>query len=170
MPYADTESTSEQAKADAYRERSVRTQYGALCFRKSETVPEKLEILLITSRETGRWVIPKGWPMRKKKPHQAAGLEAWQEAGVKGRIQKKPCGTYSYIKKMSKGALVPAVVEVFLLEVRELAKSFPEQKQRQRRWFTPEAAASAVSEPELKALIAGLNQYGGLKPALPATS
>ncbi|MBZ7924974.1 NUDIX hydrolase [Ensifer adhaerens] len=138
------------------RHGSFKIQYAAICFRRVEALRGSIEILLITSRDTGRWVLPKGWPMRKKKPHEVARIEAWEEAGICGRAQKKVWGHYAYAKKLDSGKLVPAKVQVYLLDVAETTDDFPEREQRKRRWFTPHMAASAVIEPELRGLISKL--------------
>ena len=65
-----------------------RTQFGALCFRRSKTQKAGVELLLVSSRDTGRWIIPKGWPMDRETPAAAAAMEAWEEAGVRGRVYK----------------------------------------------------------------------------------
>lgn len=80
--------------------------------------------MLITSRDSGRWVIPKEWPMAKKKPHQVARQEAWEEAGVRGRVRKQPFGSYRYAKKVSREGVLDCLVEVFLLIVSDIAEDF----------------------------------------------
>ncbi|MGG7516386.1 NUDIX hydrolase [Allorhizobium undicola] len=139
--------------------RPPRQQFGAICYRwnESEGAP-RLEVLLITSRDTGRWVIPKGWPMGQKKSHAVAEREAYEEAGVKGKVGKKPYGDYSYDKAMPGGMALPCMVLVFLLEVRELKKDFPEMGARRLEWFSPESAAEQVREPQLKVLLRNLPQ------------
>lgn len=127
-------------------------QYAAICYRRLPGRKD-VEILLITSRESGRWVIPKGWPMDKKLPHQVAEREAWEEAGVKGKAKKKSFGYYTYLKSLDTGETVPSVVQVHLLEVSGLDERFPERGQRQLRWFSPNEAAANVREPELKGLL-----------------
>jgi 8-oxo-dGTP pyrophosphatase MutT (NUDIX family) len=134
---------------------NVRTQYAAICYRH-DNGDGSIEVLLITSRDRGRWVIPKGWPMRKKKPHEIARQEAWEEAGVRGRVRKKAWGHYTYMKKLDDGELVPAVVQVHLLDVKQMEDDFPERHQRRLAWFRPSIAASAVEEPELSGLITKL--------------
>lgn len=138
---------------DSPCEGPFRKQYAALCYRRSESSPGNIEILLITSRDTGRWVIPKGWPKRGKNSYEVARLEAWEEAGVRGRVHKRPWGHYACLKKMADDELVAAKVQVHLLDVRELASEYPECDQRRSCWFTPESAVSAVREPELQALM-----------------
>lgn len=121
-----------------------------------------LEVLLVTSRDTGRWVVPKGWPWRKVADHEAAAGEAWEEAGVRGRISSEVIGTFTYLKRRnSKSHLVS--VSVFVLEVVEEAGDWPEIKQRRRQWFAPDEAAGLVHEPDLKQLLQSL---AGTEPAL----
>ncbi len=127
-------------------------QLGALCYRKSDDCD--LEILLITSRGTGRWIIPKGWPMNKKKPHEAALIEAFEEAGVVGRVHKKPVGRYTYLKWLDTGRVAPCVVDVFQIEVTRTEQKFKETGQRKVAWFSRGEAARLVREVELKSLIA----------------
>lgn len=127
----------------------VRRQYGVLPYR----LDPRLEVLLLTSRETRRWVIPKGWPMKGKKPHQSAAREALEEAGVTGKTGNKALGAYSYVKLLKNGQLAPCKVKVFPLQVRRQRETWPEQEQRDTRWFAPEEAADAVQEPELALII-----------------
>ena len=134
---------------DEQNKARVRRQYGALPFR----MDPQLEILLLTSRETRRWVIPKGWPMKGLKPRQSAAREALEEAGVTGKTGNKALGSYSYMKLLKSGRTVPCMVKVFALQVREQLETWREQDQRELQWFTPEAAAEAVQEPELAAII-----------------
>ena len=127
----------------------ARIQYGVLPWRRDT----ELQILLVTSRDTGRWVIPKGWPMKGRKPHEAAAREAIEEAGVNGKIAKRPIGAYAYVKFLADSADIPCVVDVFPLQVERQRKRWPEQHQRTTRWFTADEASDAVQEPELQALI-----------------
>ncbi|WJH38666.1 NUDIX hydrolase (plasmid) [Aliirhizobium terrae] len=129
-----------------------RTQYGALCYRWTDDGRD-LQVLLITSRGTGRWIIPKGWPMKKKKPYEAAAIEAWEEAGVRGRAKKAPVGRYTYIKWLDDGNVAPCVVEVFQVEVSATATEFKERGQRTLAWLSPEEAARRVREVELKSML-----------------
>lgn len=132
--------------------RPPRQQYAALCYRLSETNAEP-EVLLLTSRDTGRWVIPKGWPMAHKKAHAVAEQEAYEEAGVKGTVEKAPFGYYGYEKKLNSGINVPCRVQVHLLKVSEMQDSFPEKESRRLEWVSPREAGKRVNEPELKALM-----------------
>ena len=126
-------------------------QYGALCWRRGGS---GIEVLLITSRDTGRWVIPKGWPMAGLAPEAAAAQEAWEEAGVEGAINPLCIGRYGYQKGLSVTASVPCAVAVYGLQVEGLARSYPEAKERRRQWFPQDEAASLVAEPELSTIIA----------------
>jgi 8-oxo-dGTP pyrophosphatase MutT (NUDIX family) len=124
-------------------------QYGALPYRLS---PE-LEILLVTSRETGRWVIPKGWPIRSKSRRKVAAVEALEEAGVEGRMAKEPLGDFDYPKVLRTGENQPCRVTVFAMEVLTQRDAWREQAQRSAQWFGGEAAAAAVQEPGLSQII-----------------
>lgn len=110
------------------------------------------QVMLITSRDTGRWVIPKGWPEKDLSDAETAALEAWEEAGLRGEISAKPVGSFEYIKLHPKLNRL-AKVFVYLLQVTETADDWPEQEQRERRWFTPEDAALKVNERGLAKLI-----------------
>lgn len=140
--------------ATATDHRDIRTQFAALCFRKKAG---EVEVLLITSRETQRWVVPKGWPMPGRSPVEAAETEAWEEAGVRGRMGQRSLGLYTYTKVLDRQVGLPCVVALFPLQVREVAKTFPERRQRRRKWFPLKKAATKVDEPELAALIAAFD-------------
>lgn len=126
-------------------------QYAALPYRKSKK--RGLEVMLVTSRETRRWIIPKGWPIAGVEPHNLAALEAMEEAGLIGKVRKQPIGSYHYDKKRGDGSIVNCTVDTFALEVEQQMPAWPEQGQRQTRWFAPEQAAAQVQEPELRDLI-----------------
>lgn len=125
------------------------TQYAALCWRIRRGKPR---ILLITSRDTGRWVMPKGWPMNGKSAADAAAREAWEEAGVEGRISERCIGLYTY-PKIEGDDQTPCAVLVFPLKVKNLRKRFPEADERDRKWFGRKKAAEAVQEPELREML-----------------
>ena len=126
-------------------------QVAALCWRKG---PKGKEVLLITSRDSGRWIIPKGWPMKRKENYEAAAQEAWEEAGVKpAKLKKKKIGSYKYVKELKKGGYAHVSAKVFPLKVKRLEKVFPEMKERKRMWISPKEAAKLVREPELRALL-----------------
>ena len=128
----------------------VRTQFAALCYR---VVKGKMQILLITSRGTGRWIIPRGWPMDNKTPSEAALIEAWEEAGVKGKVHEVSLGLFSYTRTIGEEGLVPCVAMVYPVKVKLLEDEYPEAGQRKRRWLSREKAAARVDEPELQNII-----------------
>lgn len=121
----------------------------------STDVRGAVRLLLITSRETRRWVIPKGNPIRGLPPHRAAAHEAFEEAGISGIPCPSPLGSYRYRKRKRSGEERDATVAVFPLAVLMQADEWPEQDERETRWFTLADAAEAVDEPQLKDLIAG---------------
>ena len=125
-------------------------QYAALPYRRTA---DSFEIMLVTSRDTGRWVIPKGWPISGLTPQNSAAREAIEEAGVLGQIGDQPIGIYHYDKRLPDGSSMRCAVEVFLLKVEQQLASWPEQAQRQTRWFSVLDAAGAVHEPELSTII-----------------
>ena len=132
----------------------ARQQYAALCYRLAKTKKKKtIEVLLITSRDTGRWVTPKGWPMANKAPHEVAEREAFEEAGIKGKVSDTPVGNFRYLKRLDDGTSVTCVVEIFPLLVRKAKARFPERDERVRKWASPEEAAEMVDESELKSLL-----------------
>ena len=137
--------------------RPVREQYGALCYRVKKKRPS-VEILLITSRDTGRWVIPKGWPMEGRTAAAAAAREAWEEAGVKGAVGAEPIGSYRYMKGLPEGLKVDCRVRVFPLAVADICKNFPEKDERRAEWVECAEAANRVQEPGLKTLILAFEQ------------
>lgn len=126
------------------------SQYAALCFRR--TGKHEHEVLLITSRDTGRWVIPKGWPMRGKSGSECALREAYEEAGVEGSPSPAPIGVFTYDKVLPDG-VQPCIVSVYPVEVERLRNDFPEKGQRERKWFSPKKASEKVDEPELRSLL-----------------
>lgn len=129
----------------------VRTQFAALCYRVKN---DKVQILLVTSRGSGRWIVPKGWPMDGKTPTDNATVEAWEEAGVRGVAESRPLGLYSYSKTFEDGdADLPCVAMVYAIKVTSLAREYPEAKQRRRKWVSRKKAASLVDEPELSRIL-----------------
>lgn len=145
----DPQTTTSKKNVATTEGLGLRPQIGALPWRKTDG----LEILLLSSRETKRWVIPKGWPVKGKKPHRAAELEAYEEGGLEGKIEKTAFGAYQYVKRLADGANQPCRVDVYPLKVVKQYKKWPESGQRALRWFTPTEAAKAVDEADLAALI-----------------
>jgi len=129
----------------------VLTQYGVLPVRRA--ADGGLEVLLITSRDTRRWVVPRGNPIAGKSPAESAAQEAFEEAGIVGPVGPEPIGFYSYEKRRRLRGPVPASVHLFRMIVEEEREDWPEKGQRERRWFAAQEAAAAVHEDELAQLI-----------------
>jgi len=145
------------------KEAGASQQYAALPWRQAPG----FEILLITSRETRRWVIPKGWPMPGHSAAESAAQEAYEEAGVRGEMSSQAIGHYGYRKRLRGGAKKRFRVEVFAMEVTEVLDQWPEAHERARQWLSPAEAAIRVDEAELAVLI---RTFAGdrLGQALPA--
>lgn len=128
-----------------------RVQAAALPWRVGE---HGVEVMLVTSRGTGRWVLPKGWPEKREKLFEAAAREAAEEAGVAGAVAQREIGRFYYGKAMPSGTRWRCEVRVFPLQVESVADKWPERKHRTRRWFAPQEAAALVEEADLAELIA----------------
>ena len=125
-------------------------QFAALPFKVSEG---ETSVMLVTSRETGRWILPKGWAEKALTGPQLAAKEAFEEAGIVGNIDAASIGWYSYLKQMPRGPQVECKVTVFPLRVERLLDEWPERQQRARAWFTLSEAALVVTDGELVALL-----------------
>lgn len=132
-----------------------RRQYAALPCRVDEA--GRLMVMMVTSRDTGRWVLPKGWPIKRLGGAGSAEREAFEEAGIRGTIHDHAVGVYVYDKRLDGGDTRTISVDVYRLDVIEELDDWPERAQRQRRWFTPAVAASLVDEPTLAALLQTLD-------------
>ncbi|MFD1341072.1 NUDIX hydrolase [Litorisediminicola beolgyonensis] len=124
------------------------------------------EVLMVTSRDTGRWVMPKGWEMDGEKPWSAAEIEALEEAGAVGYISKKSIGQFHYGKVLDDGSVQPCVVRVFPMMVERLKSDWKERKQRKRRWFTLDSAADKVDEPDLAELLREIGRKPKKQPII----
>lgn len=131
--------------------RDARTQFGALCYRFRDN---KLKILLVTSRRSKRWGIPKGWPIDGATPAEAAATEAWEEAGIKGRVHPECIGFYHYTKTDKGDGPLPCIVAVFAIRATRIQDDFPEVIERKRKWVSRKKAAKLVSDPELARILA----------------
>jgi 8-oxo-dGTP pyrophosphatase MutT (NUDIX family) len=127
----------------------AREQVAALPWRQRDS----LEILLVSSRETRRWIIPKGWPMAGRSGAASAVIEAIEEAGLLGVISAEPIGHYTYAKRFSR-KVEPCRVAVYSLRVVRQRQKWPEKAERETRWFPALDAMEAVSDPELRELVA----------------
>jgi 8-oxo-dGTP pyrophosphatase MutT (NUDIX family) len=137
-------------KLHASQKRDVRSQFAALCYRVQNG---RVEVLLITSRRSKRWIVPKGWPIDEMTPAQSAAREAWEEAGVIGKPVDICLGLFSYRKVMEDAETLPCVAMVYPVKVKKLAKDYPEAGERKRRWVSRKKAAQMVSEPELSRIL-----------------
>ncbi|KIC43776.1 NUDIX hydrolase [Ruegeria sp. ANG-S4] len=130
----------------------VLSQSAALCYRIEKGKPR---ILLITTRRSRRWIIPKGWLNEGLTPSQSASREAWEEAGVVGLCERRPIGQFTYVKNRSGKGAAMVMVEVFPLYVQRVSTRYPESDERKRKWFSPKKASHRVPFPELAALLQG---------------
>lgn len=143
------------------------TQLAALCWRKADRRPDgpgapsgpggpggpAREVLLVTS-SSGRWILPKGWPVAGRSEGEAALREAWEEGGVsRGKLGRRPVGEYLAIKRTPEGDDLPCLHRVFAIKVRETVDEFPEAHRRDRVWVPPEAAAGMVDEDGLRDIL-----------------
>jgi 8-oxo-dGTP pyrophosphatase MutT (NUDIX family) len=142
----------------ATKKRAVRKAKKGESIRQVAAIPFRLnargdiEVMLVTSRTTRRFIVPKGWPMKGKSGRKAATIEAQEEAGVLGKTLKQPAGTYSYWKRLA-NRFVRVDVIVYLLEVTEELVDWQEAKRRQRAWLAPADAAMLIDEPDLSTLV-----------------
>ncbi|WP_299963429.1 NUDIX hydrolase [uncultured Roseobacter sp.] len=130
--------------------RNLRTQFAALCYRIRKN---KVRVLMITSRGSGRWIVPKGWPMDGRTPAACAMQEAWEEAGVRGTSDGRCLGIFSYRKDAEEFGALPCLAMVFAVRVDTLADDYPEAHQRTRQWMSRKKAAQVVDEPELARIL-----------------
>jgi len=128
-----------------------RVQYAALPYRSSGN--SRTEVMLVTSRGTRRWIIPKGWPQKGKSPHHSAAREAFEEAGVVGAVGRRAVGSFPYEKRLKNGGVVVCEVHVYPLRVQRQRKQWPERRQREVKWLSVKEAAKAVREPMLSTII-----------------
>jgi 8-oxo-dGTP pyrophosphatase MutT (NUDIX family) len=139
-------------KSSSKNEHPVRPQYGALPYRITDA--GALEILLVTTRKTKCWIIPKGWPIKGLKAAKSAAREAYEEAGVRGTTGAKSIGLFTYNKRLVEyRTTLPCAVRVFPLLVKRQEKTWPESRQRQTTWFAPEETLSAIKDEGLRELI-----------------
>ena len=154
------------AKPAARTEQPERRQVAALPWRRS--ADGGVEILLITSRETRRWVTPKGGRMSGKTDAEAAAQEALEEAGIEGTVTDRPLGSFRYLKVLKRRASRWCTVDLYGLEVRAEHPDWQEREERERVWVGREEAARMVDEPDLQALIAAF-EPGGDPASSPAS-
>ena len=142
------------AKLDLPAQRP-KLQYGVIPYRHRRA-KDRIEIMLITSRNTHRWIGPKGWPIARTPARDVARREALEEAGLEGAMGPHPFGSFHYQKRLKDGSVIPCRVDVFAFEVERQCKTWLERGERKRRWFDAERAIKLVREEELKELISAL--------------
>lgn len=127
-----------------------RLQVAALCYRKGKNEPE---VLLVTSRGTGRWILPKGWAEVQQTASDTAATEAYEEAGIIGTAEKKPYALFRSFKGLDGGLSVPTRVLVFRLKVDKQLRNFPERGQRKVVWVPISRAVKMADEAGLKPIL-----------------
>jgi 8-oxo-dGTP pyrophosphatase MutT (NUDIX family) len=130
-----------------------RHQYAALPVRHVDGRPE---VLLITSRDTGRWIVPKGWPEKGMTPCEVAEMEAYEEAGIRGTVAEAAVASYRYDKALPRNRSIAVDVDVFLLAVDEQLDEWPEMAQRRREWVSAAEAAMRISDSGMKGVLLSL--------------
>jgi 8-oxo-dGTP pyrophosphatase MutT (NUDIX family) len=128
-------------------------QVAALCWRVSPKAGAVLEVLLITSLNSKRWILPKGWPEPELTAAESAAHEAFEEAGVSGKISAQPIGAYHYLKEKKDGSGLPCRVEVFALAVTKQAHDWPEKGVRTLAWVPLDQAVKQIGEQGLRPVL-----------------
>lgn len=148
------------------RKKACRSQYAVLpvAVRNGE-----FSVMLVTSRETHRWILPKGWPEKGLTPAATAAKEAYEEAGLMGEVETAPFGHFHYDKRLRTGEIVPCEVDVFLMRVDRELDDWPERGQRKRRWVSPAQAADMIQESDLAQLVLQLTHHRRLPDSHPRT-
>ena len=136
-------------------------QTGALPWRI--TSDKRAEVLLVTGRRSGRWIIPKGWPIPGKSLAKAAEREAYEEAGVEGTVEEEPLGSFNHVKTHPLIGSVEVSILVHSMAVKRELPRWPERGERERRWFKLKEAAESVESPELRDMILELRRRFGSK-------
>jgi 8-oxo-dGTP pyrophosphatase MutT (NUDIX family) len=128
-------------------------QVAALCWRASREGGPVPDVLLITSLNSKRWILPKGWPEPDLSLAETAAHEAFEEAGVIGKVGAQPVGHYHYLKEKKDGGGIPCSVEVFVLEVTKQLDDWPEKGAREILWLPADQAPARVAEPGLRQIL-----------------
>ncbi|MEM9240405.1 MAG: NUDIX hydrolase [Pseudomonadota bacterium] len=149
--------THDQRRTDWSKVRMGERQVSALPLRRTKS--DELRVLLITSRDTGRWIIPKGWPVKGCSDWDTAQVEAREEAGVEGSIHRRPIGSYDYSKRLDNGKSVECSVRVYPLAVERELAVWKEKDQRKRKWFTKEEACRKLSDAGLARVLSKLETF-----------
>jgi 8-oxo-dGTP pyrophosphatase MutT (NUDIX family) len=144
------------ARVSPRRRLAARFQVGALPYRRG--ADGAIEVLLVTTRGTGRWMVPKGWPMIGKTHAEAAAQEAMEEAGVVGSAEPLELGRFDHLKTSPRAPSIRCTIAVFPMPVQEELEMWPEFGQRTRRWFSVEEAARVVDSTSLAGIIASIER------------
>ena len=155
---SSTKLTQLPLSIETKQKRHARSQFGALCYRVNDG---KIQVLLISSRRTKRWILPKGWPENGMTPGESAANEAMEEAGVTGTLNERPIGVYCYEKNVVNGENYPCIVTIYALKVNKTWADYPEKYERRRKWFGHKGAAKRVLEPDLALLIKSFDPSQG---------
>lgn len=131
--------------------RMLVVQYGALPWRRT---PDGLQILLITTRNTHRWIVPKGWPQTGRSAQECAAQEAYEEAGVSGAVSSQPIGVFNYKKQMKSGQMITCRIRIYGMEVSDIAGDWPEKSARETKWCRLSEALTLVEDLGLRRIIA----------------
>jgi 8-oxo-dGTP pyrophosphatase MutT (NUDIX family) len=141
-------------------------QVAALCWRAGR---RGLEVLLITSLNSKRWILPKGWPEADLTGCENAAREAFEEAGVTGKIAAQPIGHYHYLKEKREGGGMPVSVDVFALCVTRQVDDWPEKAVRTLAWMPLNEAIARVSEPGVRLVLKYFHkQHAAHRPVVAA--
>lgn len=136
---------------DAQNGITLYIQSGIIPFRRQG---DHIEILLITNKKKDKWGIPKGLVEERLSASESAQKEAFEEAGIYGKIYKPSLGKYSIRKWDGK-----CRIKVFAMEVTQILDRWPEDILRRRQWYSVEEAAGMVKNNKLKTMIQGLPEY-----------
>ncbi|HEX4179045.1 MAG TPA: NUDIX hydrolase [Rhizomicrobium sp.] len=141
-------------------------QVAALCWRNGK---HGLEVLLITSLNSKRWILPKGWPEADLTGGENAAREAFEEAGVTGKIATQPVGHYYYLKEKRDSHGMPVHVDVFALAVTKELDDWPEKNVRTLAWMPLSEAIEKISEPGVRLVLKNFHKHHATrKPAVAA--
>lgn len=130
--------------------RPARLQIAALCYRVIDGV---CEVLLVRTRDTGRWILPKGWPEPDRPAFETAVIEAYEEAGVRGLPDKRAYASFRSYKGLANGLRIRTRVLVFKIESTDVLQRFPEKGQRQVSWIPISEAIERADEPGVKKVL-----------------
>jgi 8-oxo-dGTP pyrophosphatase MutT (NUDIX family) len=141
---------------------AVRVQYAALPYRFDQA--GTLQVLLVTTRQSKRWILPKGWPIKDLRPPRSAAREAFEEAGVRGKVGAKSIGSFKYDKMLDEqGIAVQCEVKVYPLLVKRQSAEFAEVGQRLSQWAELDKALSLIEESGIKAIVTAFVERVGAK-------